>query len=184
MTARATRRRRSRRGVDRKHIDGGEFAARSAEAALHASLTWACGAVAQSVIPVPVVGALVGGLVGQAAGTVIVQGLQVALVIARGTRSTGTRRLEHELLAASLTPGLMAAAASSLGPRTHARTTVLPALVPVHEDLTGADPARALSSLATLTAHHAGVPLHLTAEEFDAWMTGPDDRPLVLDPNR
>ncbi|MFI7358209.1 hypothetical protein ACIBTP_30340 [Streptomyces avidinii] len=164
-------------------IDGGEFAARSAEAALRASLTWACGAVAQSVIPVPVVGALVGGLVGQAAGTVIVQGLQAALVIARGTRCTGTRTLEHELLAASLTAGLLATAAGSLGPRTHVRTAVLPALAPVRDHLTGPDPARALSSLAVLTADRAGVPLHFTPEEFDTWMTALDAAPLVLDPN-
>ncbi|MBT2450989.1 hypothetical protein J7F03_28715 [Streptomyces sp. ISL-43] len=164
-------------------IDGGEFAARGAEAALHACLTWACGAVAQSVIPVPVVGALVGGLVGQAAGTVIVQGLQAAVVIARGTRTTGTLTLEHELLAASLTTGLLATATATLGPRTHTGTTVLPALAPVREHLTGTDPARALSSLAALTAHHAGVPLHLTPAEFDAWMTEPDDLLLVLNPN-
>ncbi|WP_405976919.1 hypothetical protein [Streptomyces sp. NBC_00158] len=164
-------------------IDGGEFAARGAEAALRASLGWACGAVGQSVIPVPVVGALVGGLVGQAAGTVIVQGLQAAVLIARGTRITGTRSLEHELLAASLTSGLLAAAAASLGPRTHAQATVLPALGPVRDHLTGTDPARALSSLAALTSRHAGLPLHLTPEEFDSWMTGPDRMPLVLDPN-
>ncbi|MFB7782246.1 hypothetical protein ACFC1D_05975 [Streptomyces vinaceus] len=164
-------------------IDGGEFAARSAEAALHACLTWACGAVAQTVIPVPVVGALVGGLVAQAAGTVIIQGLQAAVVIARGTRSAGTDNLEHELLAISLTTGLMATATASLGPNTHTRTTVLPALEPVRAHLTGTDPARALSSLAALTADHAGVPLHLTPEEFDTWMTGPDDFALVLDPN-
>ncbi|MFF8729390.1 hypothetical protein ACF073_23245 [Streptomyces sp. NPDC015171] len=164
-------------------IDGGEFAARSAEAALNASLTWACGAVAQSVIPVPVVGALVGGLVGQAAGTVIIQGLQAALAIARGTRSTGTDTLEHELLTASLTTGLLTAATTALGPRTHARTTVLPGLSAARAHLTGSDPARALTSLAALTADHAGVPLHLTPEEFDAWMATPDDIPLTLDPN-
>lgn len=109
-------------------------------------------------IPVPVVGALVGGLVAQAAGTVIIQGLQAAVVIARGTRSTGTDTLEHELLAISLTTGLMATATASLGPNTHTRTTVLPALVPVRAHLTSSDPARALSSLAALTADHAGVP--------------------------
>ncbi|CAM5533548.1 hypothetical protein [Streptomyces avidinii] len=42
------------------------------------------------------VGALVGGLVGRAAGTVVVRGLQAALVIARGTRCTGTRTLERD----------------------------------------------------------------------------------------
>ncbi|WP_328940709.1 hypothetical protein OG259_02830 [Streptomyces sp. NBC_00250] len=164
-------------------IDGQEFAARSGEAALRASLTWACGAVAQSVIPVPVVGALVGGLVGQAAGTVIVQGLQAAVVIARGTRSAGTHSLEHELLAASLTTGLLATASASLGPSTRTGITVLPELTPVRDHLTGTDPARALFSLAAVTAEHAGVPLHLTPEEFDAWMVDPEDVPLVLDPN-
>ncbi|MFD0354055.1 hypothetical protein ACFVHW_09930 [Streptomyces sp. NPDC127110] len=164
-------------------IDGSEFAARSAEVALRASLTWACGAVGQSVIPVPVVGAVVGGLVGQAAGTVIVQGLQAAVLIARGSRSDGTLSLERELLAASLTTGLLATAAASLGPRSHTRATVMPAFDPVRDHLAGTDPARALSSLAALTSRHAGLPLHLTPEEFDSWMAEPDDMPLVLDPN-
>ncbi|MFB6612766.1 hypothetical protein ACFCV9_00835 [Streptomyces sp. NPDC056367] len=78
-----------------------------------------------------------------------------------------------------------ATAAASLGPRTHTRATVLPALDPVREQLTGTDPARALASLATLTSGHAGIPLHLTPEEFDSWMTDTetDGMPLVLDPN-
>ncbi|MFF8380896.1 hypothetical protein ACF07V_32705 [Streptomyces sp. NPDC015661] len=163
-------------------IDAGEFAARSARATLQTGLGWACGAVGQTVIPVPVVGALVGGLVGQAAGTLITQGLQAALVAVRGTGGPGAELLERELLTASLTSGLLASATAALGPATHASAVVLPGLDAVRKDLAGTDPTTALSDLATLTATEAGRPVFLTPEEFDAWMSD-EDAPLVLDPN-
>ncbi|MEV7276819.1 hypothetical protein [Streptomyces sp. NPDC093111] len=166
----------------RGHIDAGEFAARSAEATLRTGLGWACGAVTQTVIPVPVVGALVGGLVGQAAGTLIAQGLQAALVAVRGTDGPGAHLLERELLTASLTSGLLGSAATALGPATHASAVVLPGLEAVRERLAGTDPTAALSDLAMLTAAEAGRPAFMTPEEFDAWMTS-EDTPLTLTPN-
>jgi hypothetical protein len=48
----------------RSEITAAEFAARSCESTLQTGLTWMCGALGQTVLPVPVVGALVGGLVG------------------------------------------------------------------------------------------------------------------------
>ncbi|MCW5252175.1 hypothetical protein [Streptomyces sp. SHP 1-2] len=166
----------------RGRIDAGEFAARSAEATLRTGLGWACGAVAQTVIPVPVVGALVGGLVGQAAGTLIAQGLQAAVVILRGTGRPGTELLERELLTASVTTGLLGSATSALGPPTRAAAVVLPGLEKVRQRLAGTDPTAALSGLASLTAAEAGRPIFLTPEEFDTWMTS-EDTPLALDPN-
>ncbi|MFC8269679.1 hypothetical protein ACFUIZ_28760 [Streptomyces cinereoruber] len=166
----------------RGQIDAGEFAACSAEATLRTALGWACGAVTQTVIPVPVVGALVGGLVGQAAGTLIAQGLQAALVAIRGTGGPGAQLLERELLTASLTSGLLGSAVAALGPVTRASAVVLPGLKDVRERLAGTDPAAALSGLAALTAAEAGRPVFMTPEEFDAWMAS-EDTPLVLDPN-
>ncbi|MBB4982040.1 hypothetical protein [Streptomyces nymphaeiformis] len=166
----------------RGQIDAGEFAARSAEATLRTGLGWACGAVAQTVIPVPVVGALVGGLVGQAAGALITQGLQASLVAIRGTDEPGAHLLERELLTASLTSGLLASAAAALGPTTRASSVVLPGLESVRNRLAGTDPTTALSALATLTSTEAGRPVFLTPEEFDAWMAA-EDAPLLLDPN-
>jgi hypothetical protein len=135
-----------------------------------------------TVIQVPVVGALVGGLMGQAAGTLIAQGLQAALVAVRGTGGPRAHLLERELLTASLTSGLLGSAASALGPATHASAVVLPGLKAVREQLAGTDPAAALSDLAALTAAEAGRPVFMTPEEFDAWTTS-EDAPLVLDPN-
>ncbi|MER5201888.1 hypothetical protein [Streptomyces sp. NPDC002825] len=166
----------------RGRIDAGEFASRSAQATLQTGLGWACGAVAQTVIPVPVVGALVGGLVGQAAGTLITQGLQAAVVAVRGTGDPGAELLERELLTASLATGLLGTATSALGPRTYASAVVLPALETARNHLTGPDPATALSALSTLTATESGRPVFLTPEEFDVWMSD-EAAPLTLDPN-
>ncbi|MGW0465100.1 hypothetical protein ACWDX6_07480 [Streptomyces sp. NPDC003027] len=169
-------------------IDPGEFAARSSAATLGVGLAWACGAFAQTVIPVPVVGGLVGGLVGQAVGTLITHGLQTALVAVRGhggagrDTGTGAELLERELLTAALTTGLLDSATASLGPATHSTAVVLPRLAAVRKSLAEHDPTTAPTALATLTDAVAGRPIFTTPEEFHTWMTA-DDAPLVLDPN-
>ncbi|TGB10445.1 hypothetical protein [Streptomyces sp. MZ04] len=166
----------------RGRIDAGEFAARSSTATLGTSLAWACGAFAQTVVPVPVVGALVGGLVGQAAGTLIVQGLQSALVAARSHGETDTRTIERELLTAALTTGLLGSAAARLGRATHATAVVLPHLTDVRERMGQSDPTTALTALSALTGQVAGRPIFTSQDEFDTWISA-DDSPLVLDPN-
>jgi phage tail tape-measure protein len=101
----------------RQEIDAGEFAARSCESTLQTALVWACGAVGQSVIPVPVVGALVGGFVGQHSATVIVQGLHQAVAAARedGLEEARVALLEAEAAAAVETAVLLSEAERALG---------------------------------------------------------------------
>lgn len=175
-------------GLDlaRGRIDTGEFAALSCEATLTTALTWACGAVAQTVVPVPVVGALLGGLVGQAAAALVVQGLQAALVAARadGAEDAATDLLERELRTASVTSGLLGSATGHLDDRrvTHAAAVILPRLSRVQEELATSDPAGALPALAELTGTVGGRPVFATQAEFDRWMAD-EDTVLRLDPN-
>ncbi|WEH34734.1 hypothetical protein PZB75_16075 [Streptomyces sp. AM 4-1-1] len=175
-------------GLDlaRGRIDTGEFAALSCEATLTTALTWGCGAVAQTVVPVPVVGALVGGLVGQATAALVVQGLQAALVAARagGAEDDATELLERELLTASATSGLLSHAIGQLDDKraTHATAVVLPQLSEVRQELAMSDPVGALSALAELTCAVGGQPVFVTQTEFDRWMAD-EDAVLNLDPN-
>ncbi|MGW2955727.1 hypothetical protein, partial [Streptomyces eurythermus] len=175
-------------GLDlaRGRIDTGEFAALSCEATLTTALTWACGAVAQTVVPVPVVGALLGGLVGQAAAALVVQGLQAALVAARadGAEDAATDLLERELRTASVTSGLLGSATGHLDDRrvTHAAAVILPRLSRVQEELATSDPAGALPALAEPTGTVGGRPVFATQAEFDRWMAD-EDTVLRLDPN-
>ncbi|WP_439681760.1 hypothetical protein [Embleya sp. MST-111070] len=170
----------------RGRIDTGDFAALSCEATLTTALSWGCGAVAQTVVPVPVVGALVGGLVGQAAAALVVQGLQAALVAARasGAEDDATALLEDELFAAATMSGLLGGAIDRPDDSrdTHAAAVVLPRLFDVREELAGSDPGGALSALAELTGAVGGRPIFVTRTEFDRWMAD-EDTVLVLDPN-
>ncbi|CAL9281276.1 hypothetical protein [Streptomyces sp. SudanB182_2057] len=175
-------------GLDlaRGRIDTGEFAALSCEATLTTALTWACGAAAQTVVPVPVVGALLGGLVGQATAALVVQGLQAALVAARadGAEDAATGLLERELLTAAATSGLLGSVIARLDDQriTHATAVILPQLSAVQQEMATSDPAGALSALAGLTGTVGGRPVFTTQAEFDRWMAD-EDTVLRLDPN-
>ncbi|WP_322763316.1 hypothetical protein [Frankia sp. Cr2] len=171
--------------LGRGRIDAGEFAARSATVTTTAGLVWACGAVGQTVIPIPVVGALVGGLVGQVAGTIIVQGLQCAIVAARadGVAESALRLLERELLTSAATAALLRDEAEALGGERNAYVAaiVLPQLTRAYT-LAASDPARAVVELAEVTRAFGGQPIFTTMDEFDRWMAD-GDAVLTLDPN-
>ena len=64
-------------------IDAAEFAARSAETSAKTSIVWAFSTIGQTIIPIPIVGAMAGAFVGQMVGTQCVKGLPMALVAAR-----------------------------------------------------------------------------------------------------
>lgn len=168
----------------RGRIDAGEFAARSCKSTLQTGMVWAFGAVGQTALPVPVVGALVGGLVGQISATVIAQGLQIAIATARkdGIEEERIAILEAEICAAVTAAVVLGEAERALGEQRNAyvTTTVGPLLEDaLHAVALGSDDA--VKQLSELTASFAGKPLFCTAEEFDEWMATPDA--LVLDPN-
>lgn len=159
-------------GLDlaRGRIDGGEFAARGAGAVASTALAWGCAAAGQTLLPVPVLGAVVGGLIGQVVAAVVVQGLQAAVVAGRAD-GLDTEPLDRELLTASLTGGLFGWAVAELG----TDEVLCPRLGGIQDLLAGPDPTRALTSLAELTG------LVGRQELFDRWMR--EEEPLILDPN-
>jgi hypothetical protein len=175
-------------GLDpaRGRIDAGEFAARSCAATTRASLVWAGGVVGQTVIPVPVVGALVGGVVGQAAAALVAQGLQLAIVAARADRADLDLLavLEAEAMTTAATAAVLREATRALGEEqgTYVTRVVLPELAHVHAILGSPDPAGAVGELATATRTHGSQPIFTTIDEFDRWMAD-HDAPLTLDPN-
>lgn len=168
----------------RGEIDAGEFAARSCESTLQMGMVWAFGAVGQTVLPVPVVGALVGGLVGQIAATTIAQGLQMAIAAAReaGVGEERVAVLEAEACAAVTAAVVLGEAERALGEQRNAyvTATVGPLLEDaLHAVALGSDDA--MKRLTELTTSFAGKPLFCTVEEFDQWMAEPGS--LVLNPN-
>jgi hypothetical protein len=147
-------------------------------------MVWAFGAVGQTVLPVPVVGALVGGLVGQIAATAIAQGLQIAIAAAReaGVEEERIAALEAEACAAVTAAVVLGEAERALGEqrKAYVTATVGPLLEDaLHAVALGSDDA--VKRLTELTTSFAGKPLFCTVEEFNRWMAEPGA--LVLDPN-
>jgi len=175
----------------RGSIDAAELAERCCESALQTVLVGVCGALAQTAIPVPVVAGLVGGLVGQAAATLISQGLRAALSAARADLAAG-EVVDEELLAvladetacAIATAILLGEAERALGAERNAyvSATVSPLLDDALIAVTSASPEEALKRLAEVAHCFNGQPLFVTVEEFDAWMGDPTTS-LMLNPN-
>ncbi|WP_432489375.1 hypothetical protein [Kineococcus sp. SYSU DK018] len=179
----------------RGDIDSGELAARCCGSALRATLVGVCGGLGQTVIPVPVVGGLAGGLVGQAAATLISQGLRAALTAARAELSNDEDLaadideeriavLEDETATAIATAMLLADAERALGEERNAyvTATISPLLDDALIAVTNAGPDEALKRLSEVARCFTGQPLFVTVEEFDAWMADPSTS-LTMDPN-
>ncbi|MFG2875234.1 hypothetical protein ACGFYU_09535 [Streptomyces sp. NPDC048337] len=163
-----------------------QFAVRASTAAVSTSLVWGCGVVGQTILPIPVVGALVGGVVGQAAAGLIVQGLQIALLAARADAAAEARirLLEQEAATAVLMADALRRTTEQLGRERNAYVAhkVLPRFGRVQAALAGDQPTEALADLAALTREFGGQPLYGTQEEFDVWMLD-ETTSLTLNPN-
>lgn len=175
----------------RGDIDSAELAARCCDSALRATLVGVCSGLGQTVIPVPVVGGLVGAVVGQAAATLISQGLRAATTAVRAEFAAGQDvdeallvALEDETASALATAILLGEAERALGEERNAyvSATVGPLLDDALIAVTSADPQEVLKRLAEVARCFNGQPLFVTVDEFDAWMADPMTS-LTLDPN-
>lgn len=161
-----------------------EAAGAASQAVSRGAAVWACAAVGQSIIPIPVVGAMVGGVVGQLATAMMVKGLQSAIV-ARDTSAEWDasyelliqRTVEMQQAAAAELEELSAFAAAY---ETAFSDLVVPHLVAVHDMLGTGQPDAVLSDLAELTLLYAGTPLFSSMAQFNAFMED-DSSVLVLD---
>ncbi|NAZ74292.1 hypothetical protein GTQ99_02475 [Kineococcus sp. T13] len=175
----------------RGDIDSAELAARCCDCALQATLVGVCGGLGQTVIPVPVVGGLVGAVVGQTAATLISQGLRAASAAVRAELAAGEdldaellAALEDETASALATAILLGEAERALGEErnTYVSATVGPLLDDALIAVTSAGPDEALKRLAEVARCFTGQPLFVTVDEFDAWMADPMTS-LTLNPN-
>lgn len=156
----------------------------AAEALTKATAGWACAAIGQAIIPIPVVGAVVGSMVGQFGATLLVQGIRLA-VTARD-RSAAWDEEYDQLL--RQTAELQASAAADLREVEKAlatyevslRTRVLPRLVRLQGALAGECPDAVLLDLADISRLYLGTPLFASMAEFDELMAD-EQFTLVLD---
>jgi hypothetical protein len=175
----------------RGDIDSGELAARCCDSALRATLVGVCSGLGQTVIPVPVVGGLVGAVVGQTAATLISQGLRAATTAVRAELAAGEdinaellAVLEDETASALATAILLGEAERALGEERNAyvSATVGPLLDDALIAVTSAGPDEVLKRLAEVARCFNGQPLFVTVDEFDAWMADPMTS-LTMNPN-
>ena len=171
-------------GVATGRLSGAEAALAAAETLTVAAAGWACGALGQAAIPVPVVGAVVGRVVGQLSATLLVEGIRLA-VTARD-RSSDRDDAYDRLL--RQTAELQAAAALELRDVASAladyevgfRDHVLPRLERLNASLASGEPDDVLADLAGISRAYLGTPLFASLAEFDELM-GDDGFTLVLD---
>jgi hypothetical protein len=166
-------------------INSTELAARTAKTSATTSIIWAFSSIGQTVIPIPVVGALAGSFVGQLVGTQCVKGLQMALIAARQDQAdqARVRELEEQLLiAAALTEELSALTVHIGGVRNaYVANVVMPQLDAARRALMLEDDDEVLVRFAEIVSTFGGQPLFTTMAEFDAWMK--DDDVFDLDGN-
>ncbi|GAA4840541.1 hypothetical protein GCM10023201_33200 [Actinomycetospora corticicola] len=167
----------------RGRIDKTEFALRACESTFVSGMSWAGGAVGQAVVPVPLVGALAGGLAAQWCATLIAQGVRRVLATAEGKEFDAERVavLKLEAGTAAETAELLAAETRTLG-------AGMPALLPtavvsaLESALLLEDPDDGLDRVDDVFRTFAGTPIFDDVDEFDTWFAD-TDAVLVLDPN-
>lgn len=171
-------------GVATGRLTATEAAAVTAEGVGRTAAVWACSAVGQAVIPVPVVGALVGGVVGQYGAAMVVQGFQLA-ILARDTSSAWDAAYDELLAQTDLVVARCEAERGQLDRLAAEYDTgftrhVVPALDRVSEQFWTGDPDSVLADLADLVRRFDGTPQFASLAEFETFMDDPLAT-LVLD---
>ena len=164
-------------------IDRDEFTAQCGEVAMRNTGAWAFGVVGQSVIPVPVVGALVGSTVGYVTSAVVLEGLKLARVAAAAADASEERlaELERQALAAikSLEEHRLTLEVLIREEAQHFAETIEPLLGAVEDQLTAGADVGAMDSLVALNLELGAKLEWSTLPEFDDFMSDVE-RPLYL----
>lgn len=155
-----------------------EAASAAAESIVRTTAIWGCAAMGQIMLPVPVLGSAVGGIVGQYGTVLLVQGIQLAIA-ARDESARWDTEYEDLL---RLLGDLQESAAHELGLLrqeledydTVFTASVLPLLAEVSSTIGSGNPDSTLDKLASISRSFGGKPVFSTLAEFDAFMDDPD----------
>jgi hypothetical protein len=163
-----------------------EAAARSAQSMLRIGYAYGGMVVGQALIPIPVVGALIGGAVGSVCAAVTIQGLVAARVAFRDLE------LSHEALSrleAEIEAAVIVLDAETQWLRETAtlwniafNEQVLPAVEQMTDAIIAGDFVDAVPTAAQVIRFYGQAPLFQTMAEFDEWMRD-DQATLFINPN-
>jgi hypothetical protein len=165
-------------------LTAGQASEATARAITRGAAVWACAAVGQAIIPVPFVGALVGGVVGQVGAAMVVKGIQLA-VMARDQKAEWDAAYQ---LLIQRTGEIQAAAKAEIDQLTQQQQSndtafaniIIPLLANIADTMGSGRPDQVLDALAQMTRHYAGTPLFASMTEFDAFMVD-EHTALTLD---
>lgn len=164
-------------GVATGRLAGDEAALAISESVLRTGAVYACAAIGQVVIPVPLVGALVGGTVGRYGAAMVVQGLRVALAGRAESRVWDEQYAQLLELTARTEATAQAQLAELSETAMHYDTAfaerVLPALERLNANHGFRSPDAVLTDLADITRAYGGRPIFTTMHRFDAFMNDP-----------
>lgn len=156
----------------------------TAESLTQTTAVWIGSTIGRKLIPVPVLGAMVGGIAGQFAATVIIQGIRLAVV---GRDATADHDADYDNLLAATEE--LARACDAERSELHRLASeyrvaftdrVLPALDRLAAGSATEDLDATLADLADLIANYASNPIFATLDEFNAFMADANAA-LVLD---
>ena len=154
-----------------------DAASAAAESMTRTTMIWAFGAMGQVLIPVPLLGSMIGGMVGQYGAAMLIQGIQMAL-IARDESKQWDAGYEQLLVCVEQIERDSAAELSSIEEQTKGSDTafnqfILPQLAAISQTLGSSNPDALLNQLGHLSVHYGGKPVFTTLAEFDAFMDDP-----------
>lgn len=154
-----------------------DAASAAAESMTRTTMIWAFGAMGQVLIPVPLLGSMIGGLVGQYGAAMLIQGIQMAL-IARDESTQWDAGYEQLLVFIEQIERDSAAELSAIKEQSKRSDTafkqfILPQLAAISQTLGSSNPDALLNQLGQLSVQYGGKPVFTTLAEFDAFMDDP-----------
>ena len=166
----------------RGELTGPQAAADSAEAMARVSVIWAFSLIGQTAIPIPVVGAAIGGTVGTLCASTAAQGLTVMTAMAKDARAEEEllAALEVEIAAAVLVLQEEQRVLREISKEFDIAFTqrIIPALDQLEASLDSGHVQQTIEHTSTIITAFGGTPLFTSMAEFDAFMRS--DEPLVL----
>lgn len=158
----------------RGDIDSREAASRTAMSTLRIAFTYGGSVVGQTLIPVPIVGAVIGGTVGSICAAATFQGLALARSMKDELELT---RAQLAILDAEIRAAVIVLDAerqwielSTASWENGYRSVIVPAIERINEAVKLAEFINVVPAAAEIMAKYGGAPLFTTLEEFDVWM--------------
>lgn len=161
-------------GVATGRMTESQAAVAATESLTRTGAVWACAAAGQTLIPIPVVGAMVGGIVGQYGATVMSQGIRIAIA-ARDLDRQWDAEYDKLLAEIALVESLAASDLAEIRDLSEQHQMafseyLLPSLERLDGSIGAGSPNDVLAELARIMTQFGAAPIFASVSEFDDFM--------------